>query len=83
MANTKKKTTISSPTSREKAQTSNNPTSNSELRKKVSDAVENKAVMNNAIDLLTLKRMYPKRFLSDILKEEGYTQTSINIFSKV
>lgn len=41
-------------------------------RSKVEENMFKEAVTSNAIDLITLKRMYPKRFLADIMKEEGY-----------
>jgi hypothetical protein len=56
---------------------------NNAVRNKINDVIENKAVMNNSIDLITLKRTYPKRFLSDILEQEGYRQTSYNKFEKI
>lgn len=41
-------------------------------RSKVEENMFKEAVTSNAVDLITLKRMYPKRFLADIMKEEGY-----------
>ena len=44
------------------------------IRQQVDKQIENRQIMTSAIDLSTLKRMYPKRFLDDILQNEGYVK---------
>jgi hypothetical protein len=41
---------------------------------KVEKQVHDKQIMTAAIDFTTLKRMYPKRFLAEILATEGYVE---------
>ena len=45
-----------------------------EVRKIVEAQIEQKTITSSAVDFATLKRMYPKRFLSEIVKTEGYIQ---------
>jgi len=51
-------------------------------RKKADEQIQQGAVLNSSVDLLTLKRMYPKRFLADILDKEGYEQVAYGKFKK-
>ena len=48
-----------------------------ELRKTIEKQVEQKQVLTSSIDYMTLKRMYPKRFLNEILETEGYVKDGI------
>lgn len=45
-------------------------------RKKADDNIRQGAIINNSVDLATLKRIYPKRFLADIVEKEGYVEVS-------
>ena len=48
-----------------------------EIRKTFEKQVEQKQVLTSSIDYMTLKRMYPKRFLNEILQTEGYVKDGI------
>ena len=48
-----------------------------EVRKTFEKQVEQKQVLTNSIDYMTLKRMFPKRFLNEILQTEGYVKDGI------
>ena len=45
-----------------------------EVRKEVEKKIEQKQIISGAVDFATLKRMYPKRFIAEIVETEGYTQ---------
>lgn len=53
-----------------------------QTRQKAEENIIQGAVASNVVDLLTLKRMYPKRFIADIVREEGYEEVSYNKYRK-
>jgi len=64
-------------TNKPKAKSVPKPKAETPLRKTFEKQVEQKQVLTNSIDYMTLKRMFPKRFLNEILQTEGYVKDGI------
>lgn len=52
------------------------------VRNKANAQINKGAITSEVIDLVTLKRMYPKRFKDEIMDTEGYIEESFNKFRK-
>lgn len=52
------------------------------VRNKANSQINKGAITSEAIDGFTLKRMYPERFLAEIVDTEGYIEVSRNKWKK-
>lgn len=52
------------------------------VRNKANTQINKGVIASAAIDTLTLKRMHPNRFLSEIVETEGYVEVSRNKWKK-